>query len=72
MAARKVKKQTVKEILAGVTITIVARKEGEAEKAKDMIYGEALEAAKLFKARGWTVSLYKLGFYQPFEKSKNK
>lgn len=64
------KKLTTREILRGVEITIVARKPGEKEKAKNMIYEEALKARELFKAKGWTVSLYQKGFYQPFEKPK--
>ncbi|AFM54836.1 hypothetical protein B620_gp58 [Croceibacter phage P2559S] len=71
MAARKkAVKQTTREILAGVTITIVARKKGQPEKQKDMVYEEALKAKKIFEAKGWAVSLYQQGFYQPFGKNK--
>jgi len=73
VAARKNSKQpTTAQILAGVTITIVARKKGQPEKQKDMVYEEALKAKKLFEAKGWAVQLYQQGFYQPFDKNKTK
>lgn len=70
MAKRKVsKKESVYNILKGQTITIVARKEGENERASDMEYTKALLAKSKFEALGWSVSLYQVGFYQPFHKS---
>lgn len=67
MAKRKVsKKESVYNILKGQTITIVARKKGQEEKQKDMEYTKALEAKAKFEALGWSVSLYQVGFYQPF------
>lgn len=68
MAKRKsVKKE---DILKGHTITIVAKKDGEDERQKDMEYTKALLAKKKFEALGWSVSLYQVGYYQPFHKSK--
>lgn len=64
------KKYSTYEILQGVTVTLVARKKGQEDKQKDLIYSEALKAMKIFKIKGWAVQLYQQGFYQPFGKSK--
>lgn len=55
------KKPTIRQILSGTSVTIVAKKDGK-KKQKDLPYDEALEAKKLFKQKGYEVWLYQIGF----------
>ena len=48
--------------LTGIKITIVAKKEDEPNKEKNMLYKDALIAMKQFKKLGWRVDLYEIGF----------
>jgi len=68
VAKRRSKKAPEVNPLAGKTITVLARKEGEQEKQKDLVYEEALKAKKQFERLGWHVQLFQVGFYQPFNK----
>lgn len=70
MAKRRKSKADEPHPLAGKVITVLARKEGEEEKQKDLVYEEALKAKKQFERIGWSVQLFQVGYYQPFNKPK--
>ena len=59
--AKKVKNE-VKEILKGVTVSVVAMKKGHETKEKDMVYEETLKARIEFMRNGWRVDIYQIGF----------
>lgn len=57
-------------LLRGKWITVVAKKKGNDDRVKDLIYEEAILVKQEFERKGWSVQLYQQGFYQPFNKNR--